>query len=100
MAIIRKKPENKISVRSTRQPSSLAEMGDTSFGEISLSDIQDGFLLSYNSETDKFDLISVDDALTISAEDQDISDPFVEQLEKELDLGVIADVGDIDGGSF
>lgn len=110
MAIIRKassspkrispKSEEKNSVRSVRQPSTIAEMGDTNFGTTSLSGIQDGFLLSYNSTTDKFDLISADDALTISAEDQDISDPFVTQLEKELNLGSITNVGDIDGGSF
>jgi hypothetical protein len=99
MAIIRKKTERKINVRSVRQPSSLAEMGDTSFGETTLSNIQDGYLLSYNSDTDKFDLVSADDLLAISAEDQDISDPFVTQLEKELDLEDVTDIN-LDGGSF
>lgn len=96
--IIAKKPKlQKPSVRSVRQPSSINEMGDTSFG--ALDSTKNGLLVAYDSNTDKFILVTPDAALTTSAEDQDISDPFVDQLEQELDFGQIQ-AGDIDGGGF
>jgi len=96
--IIAKKPKvEKPSVRSVRQPSSIDEMGDTNFGTLDAT--KDGLIVTYDSSTDKFILVSPDDALTTSAEDQDISDPFVDQLERELDFGQIQ-AGDVDGGAF
>jgi len=96
--IIAKKPKvEKPSVRSVRQPSAINEMGDTNFGTLDAT--KNGLIVTYDSVTDKFILVTPDDALASSAEDQDISDAFVDQLEKELDFGQIQ-AGDVDGGAF
>lgn len=96
--IVAKKPKlQKTSVRSVRQPSTIDEMGDTNFGTLDAT--KDGLIVTYDSSTDKFVLVSPDEALTTSAEDRDISDPFVDQLEQELDFGQIQ-AGDVDGGAF
>jgi len=72
-------------------------MGDQNFGTLDAS--KDGLIVTYDSSTDKFVLISPDEALDTSASDSDISDSFVEQLEEELDFGQIQ-AGDVDGGAF
>ena len=94
---ITKKPQQKVTARSTRQPSSLEEMGDINFGTLDAS--KDNLIVSYDSATDKFILVSADEVLATSAEDSNINDEFVTQLEQELDLGVIA-LANLDGGSF
>ena len=43
------------------------------------------YIMRYNSTSDKFDLIPFDTALAVSAEDRDIDDSFVDQLEIEVD---------------
>jgi len=60
------------------------------------------FIMNYESDNGKFNLISADSAETQAASDFDISDPFVEQLEKELDVDKIATtfIGPVDGGTF
>ena len=85
------------SVRSTRQPSTIEEMGDTSIS--SLGPAQDGFLLSYNASIDKFELVDADTVVTRSIEDDDLPQDFIDVVESQLDLGEVA-VGDIDGGAF
>lgn len=96
-ASIRKKAEVTQSVRSTRQPSRLEEMGDTSFG--TLDESKDGLIVSFDQETKNFVLVTPDTLLDRSAEDSDISDTFITQLESEISLGNVA-VDNIDGGSF
>ena len=93
---VRKKAPEEASVRSTRQPSTLGEMGDTNFG--TLDSTKDGLFVSYNNQSRLFELVSADRLLEIAVEDNDISDQFITQLESELDLGQLAD--DIDGGAF
>jgi len=96
--VVRKKPTTqKSKVQSVRQPSEITEMGDTSFG--TLDEAKDGLLVAYDANLDKFVLITADDLLIRSVEDEDLPDEFIDELEQELDLGQIA-VGDIDGGSF
>ena len=95
--VAQKKKVSEVSIRSFRSPSSIAEMGDQNFGTLDAS--KDGLIVTYDSSTDKFVLISPDDALDTSASDSDISDSFVDQLEQELDFGQIQ-AGDVDGGSF
>ena len=94
--VVSKKPQQRISVNSVREPSIITEMGDTNFGD--LGPAQDGQIVSYNSETNKFVLITIDELLGVSAEDQDISDTFVNVLEGELNLGQT--LNNLDGGAF
>ena len=88
---------DKPSVLSTRQPSRLEEMGDTSFGTLDAS--KDGSVVTFDTTTNRFVLTTPDQVLATSTEDGDISDTFVSQLETELDLGDIV-VDKIDGGGF
>ena len=86
-----------VNVTSTRQPSQLEELGDTNFG--TLDETKDGMLVSYDSATDKFILITADNVLEDSASDNDLPDVFIDQVEAEVDLGTIA-LDDLDGGQF
>ena len=95
--VAQKKKVSEVSVRSFRSPSTIAEMGDQNFGTLDAS--KDGLIVTYDSTSNKFILISPDEALDTSASDADISDSFVEQLEQELDFGQIQ-AGDVDGGAF
>ena len=95
--VAQKKKVSTASVRSFRSPSTIAEMGDQNFGTLDAS--KDGLIVTYDSTSNKFILISPDEALDTSASDSDISDSFVEQLEQELDFGQIQ-AGDVDGGAF
>jgi len=96
-ATVRKKAPVKPSVLSTRQPSRLEEMGDANFGVLDAT--KDGSIVTFDINTNKFILTTPDQVLATSAEDGDISDTFVSQLESELDLGSIA-IENIDGGGF
>lgn len=95
--VIQKRIAEKPQVKSVRQPSTVQEMGDVSFG--TLSETSDGLIMSYDSASDKFVLVSPDQVLSRSSEDNDIPDDFVTQLEQELDLGTIQ-VETLDGGTF
>ncbi len=92
-----KKSRIKPKVQSFRSPSSILEMGDTSFGTLDAS--KDGFLLSFDSNADKFVLTNPNIQLEAVAGTGDINDTFVQQLEQELDFGQIQ-AGDIDAGGF
>ena len=87
---------NDISVVSIRNPSRMEEMGDTGFG--TLNESKDGMVVSYDNSTDRFILISPDDLLETSVEDNDLPDTFISTLESEIDLGQLQ--GDLDGGGF
>ena len=97
--VVRKSSSNKITtrnVRSTRQPSLLREMGDAEFGTLNAS--KNGYVITYDSATNDFMLMSPDDVLVTSTLTP-APDEFIDQLEQQLDLGTIA-TGDIDGGGF
>lgn len=94
---ITQKARIKPSVQSVREPSVIQEMGDTDFG--TLDSDKDGYVVSYDSATDKFILISADELLGVAVEDSDLSDAFITQIEQEIDLGQVATTS-IDGGSF
>jgi len=107
MPVIRKASSTKIikktvesaknqAVKSTRQPSRLSEMGDTDFGTLGAA--QDNKIVSYDSSTNKFILITADQILSNSIDNNDVPDDFVRELETELDLGQILD--NLDGGAF
>ena len=83
-------------IASIRNPSRIEEMGDTSFGALDAS--KDGMVVSYDNSTDRFILISPDDLLETSVEDNDLPDTFISTLESEIDLSQLQ--GDLDGGGF
>lgn len=95
--IAKKKAIRKVATQSVRQPSIVTEMGDVNFG--TLTEANDGQIVSYDAATDKFILITADELLAVSAEDNDIPDELVTALEGELDLGQIQ-VETLDGGTF
>ena len=95
--IVRKKDAKTSTVESIRQPSSIQDMGDTAFGQLDVT--KDNLLVSYDSGSDKFILMSADELLSVAAEDSDLPDDFVEQLEQEVDLGEIS-ITSFDGGTF
>lgn len=96
-SVIKKTPVRSLSISSTRSPSQLEEMGDTDFGV--LDSTKDGLVVSYDSVTDKFILITADQLLSNAIEDSDLDNTFIDVVESELDLGVVASVS-LDGGSF
>ena len=95
--IAKKKLPPKPSVQSVRQPSIISEMGDTSFGTLDAT--KNGLIVSYNSSTNKFVLVTADQLLGVSAEDSDLPNDFVTTLEGELNLGQIQ-LDNLDGGQF
>ena len=96
MTIVRRVSSSKKEVRSVRSPSRIAEQGDVNFGTLDAT--KDGSLVSYDSATNKFVLITADELLSASASDQVLPDDFIDILEEELDLGNIVD--NLDGGTF
>lgn len=96
-SIIKKVAKKALSVSSTRNPSQMEEMGDVDFGDLDAN--KDGYIVSYDSVTDKFVLITADQLLAIAAEDTNIDETFIDAIESELDLGSVA-VSTIDGGVF
>ena len=84
-------------VDSQRPITTLEQMGDVNFGALDSS--KDNLIVTYDSNTDKFILISADQMLSVSAEDQNLPDDFITQVENELDLGNIQ-LDNLDGGAF
>ena len=95
--VARKKTSTKLTVTSTRSPSQIEEMGDTDFGNLGVA--KDGYVVSYDSVTDKFVLITADELLTTAAEDNDLNDTFINVLETEINLGDVQ-LSTVDGGTF
>ena len=95
--IARKKKVKVSTVESVRQPSSIQDMGDTAFGQLDAT--KDNLLVSYDSGSNKFILMTADELLSVAAEDNDLPDAFVKQVEQEVDLGEIS-VTSFDGGTF
>tara|TARA_Y100000361_G_C10959242_1_gene237926 strand:+ start:148 stop:372 length:225 start_codon:yes stop_codon:yes gene_type:complete len=56
-------------------------------------------VLQYDATLDRFKLVEVDDILTEAAEDGDISDTFVTQVEEQISVENIQ-VVDVDAGTF
>ena len=79
-----------------RQPSSLREMGDTDFGD--LTENVDGYYITYEHVDSKFKLVDADEILRVAASDGDLSDTFISQVAEEYEGAATA--GTIDGGSF
>ena len=56
-------------------------------------------VLQYSAADDRFHLVSVDDILESSAEDGNISDEFVDQVEEQISVENLQLI-DVDGGAF
>ena len=97
MTIIRKKASSAKRVQAVRQVTNFEELNDVNIENAGSS--QDGHVLVYDASTDKFVLVDPDVVLSTSAQDSDLPDEFISQLEGELDLGQIQ-VDVLDGGAF
>lgn len=64
-----------------------------------LNQSKNKYLMRYNATNNNFDLIPADVMLAKSAEDGDISDEFVDQLEQEIDVSQISNIN-LNGGTF
>lgn len=97
--VVRKGPiQETVKVTTTRSSNSIEELGDTNFG--TLDESKDGMIVSYDSKTDKFILITADDVLEESViVDEDLPDVIIDQIESEVDLGTIG-IDYLDGGTW
>lgn len=85
---------SKSKVQSTRAITTVEE-----FSDVDALNPQDGFILVYDSDSDKFKLVDPDVALSQSVADNDLPDDFIDQLEQELDIGDLQ-IDNLDGGGF
>ena len=98
-SIVVKKSANPRSVTSQLQRTKLSDMTDASFGTLDAS--SDGKFVSYDESIKKFTLVSADDLLVVSSEDDDLPDEFVSIVEDQINLGEISISGlNADGGTF
>lgn len=65
-----------------------------------LNNTRNKFLMRYNASTNNFDLVSADSLIDTSTDDSNVPDPFVTQLETQIDTTNIDRQVDIDGGIF
>tara|TARA_B100000085_G_scaffold229154_1_gene215290 strand:- start:1124 stop:1423 length:300 start_codon:yes stop_codon:yes gene_type:complete len=96
--IVTKKTARTRSVQSVKPVSNLEELADVNITGAPDASV-DGHLLSFDSASNSFVLISPDEYLSDTVTDGDIPDPFVTQLESELDLGNLQ-IDNLDGGEF
>ena len=97
MGVVRKSKQRSVRVQSVREPSIITEMGDVDFGTLDAT--KDGHIVSYDSTSKKFVLITADELLGVAAEDNDVPDQLVSVLESEIDLGQVQ-IQTLDGGTF
>jgi hypothetical protein len=95
---ISKKQTVTSTVRNVRQPTTIGDMADTNFGV--LDETKDGLFVTFNNVTKTFELTTADTLLSRATEDSDLPDEFISQVESEINLGDIGDLGDIDEGGF
>ena len=95
-SIVVKKSANPRSVTSQLQRTKLSDMTDASFGTLDAS--SDGKFVSYDESIKKFTLVSADDLLIESVEDDDLPNEFISIVENQIDLGEVT--GNVDGGTF
>lgn len=90
--IAKKEAINPTLIQAVRQPSVITEMGDVNFGE--LNPTKDGQIISYDAATDKFVLITADELLEVSAQDNVIPENLISAIESEITTTAF------DGGGF
>lgn len=64
-----------------------------------LNNLKDKHLVKYNANSTTFELFSVNELLDTSTTDNNVSDSFIEQLEREIDASNV-NIENVDGGSF
>ena len=84
------------SVKLQRIAADIQDLGDVS---VSPDASTDGFVMVYDSASDKFILVDPDVVLSASVDDNDLPDDFITQLEDEIDLGNVQ-LDQVDGGGF
>ena len=84
-------------VASQRPVTTIEGLGDVDIDSPGAA--QDGFVMVYDSPSDKFVLVDPDVVLSQSVEDSDLPDDFISQLESEIDLGNVQ-LDNVDGGGF
>jgi hypothetical protein len=94
--IVRKKQSSKRKTTLSRVATDLQFMGDVNFGI--LDETKDGLIVAYDSQSDKFVLLSADSILSEASSDSNLPDDFITVVENEVDLGALSN--DIDGGVF
>tara|TARA_R100000005_G_C4979331_1_gene189570 strand:+ start:1146 stop:1496 length:351 start_codon:yes stop_codon:yes gene_type:complete len=93
-------PLKAIKVTSQRPVTTVEGLADVNIPtEAAEKAAQDGFVMVYDSGTDKFILVDPDVVLSQSVEDSDLPDDFIDQLEDEIDLGNVQ-LDNVDGGGF
>ena len=102
-SILQASSASRVVLKRTTEPKSVLSIRPVSTFEdltdIEIPNPQDGQVLVYDSSLDKFILIDPDSLLIESVSDNDLPDPFIDQLENELNLGNIS-VDTLDGGGF
>jgi hypothetical protein len=77
-------------------PTRLRDLTDTDLQN--LDSTKNKYVMRYSASADKFVLVTADQVLSTSSEDNDLPDDFVTQVEQEVDINNI--VFGIDGGTF
>ena len=90
-------PMKSNNVRSQRPITTIEGLGDVDIESPGVA--QDGFVMVYDSPSDKFVLVDPDVVLSQSVEDSDLPSDFISQLESEIDLGNVQ-LDEVDGGEF
>lgn len=77
--------------------SRIRDLDNANFGTLNAS--KNGHVVSYDSATNTFILISADNVLSDSVLDSDLPNDFIDVMETEIDLDNVKFNG-VDGGSF
>jgi hypothetical protein len=70
-------------------------------GNIDITNVQDGYVLMYDAETQKYRFVDPDKVLSKAVEDNFLPDDFLDKLDIDLDDRIDIDSGDfVDSGEF
>jgi len=75
----------------------IRDLDNANFGTLNAS--KNGYVVSYDSASNTFILISTDNVLEESVADNDLPNDFIDVMETEIDLDNVKFNG-VDGGSF
>jgi hypothetical protein len=85
-------PELLVTQEKTVVAEFLSDLADVSVSNLPT---KDNYVLSYNASLAKYELVPADQVLQSAAEDSNIPDQFVDQLDVQLDSKI-----DLDAGGF
>lgn len=78
-------------------PTRVRDLNDTDLQNLNNS--KNKYVLRYNADLDKFDVVSVDSILSETSTDSDVPDDFVTQVEDQVNVNNIGFSG-VDAGTF